>query len=310
LSWRGEGGKFAFQTRSGNSARPDRTWSDWEEVASSTLTVRSPNARFIQWKAEFTAAGGQAPAVDSVAVAYLPQNSPPAVKSIQVAAQAAAAAPSKPAQPTSGAYSITVTDTGDVTTTSSAGTPTQALSRAAEQQINIGWQAEDPDSDRLIYNLHFRGEGEQEWKLLKANLHETSYLLDGDVLADGKYFFRVIASDREVNSPSSAREAELISAPVLIDNTPPAVTASAVRRSGTAAEIEFQASDAASPLRRCEYSLDAGNWVPVDAADGVIDSLQERFVLRLENLALGERLVVVRTFDSGNNPGLLKIVLR
>lgn len=310
LSWRGEGGRFGFQTRSGNSARPDKTWSGWEDVAPGDMTVRSPNARFIQWKAEFVPEGGTAPVLDSVAVAYLPQNSPPAVKSVQVSAQPGAAAPPKPSQPTSGAYSITVTDTGDVTTTSSAGTPTQPLSRASEQQINITWQADDPDSDRLIYALYFRGEGEQEWKLIKGSLHETSYLLDGDVLADGKYFFKVIASDKEVNSPSSAREAELISAPILIDNTPPTLTASPVRRSGSSAEIEFQASDAASPLRRCEYSLDAGNWIPVDAADGVVDSLQERFVLRLENLAPGERLVVLRTFDSGNNAGLLKIVLR
>jgi hypothetical protein len=30
--------------------------------------------------------------------------------------------------------------------------------------------------------------------------------LDTDVLADGKYFFRVVASDREANPPATARE--------------------------------------------------------------------------------------------------------
>jgi hypothetical protein len=310
LSCRAEG-KVTFQTRSGNSFRPDKTWSDWETVPAATGLIPSPNAHYIQWRAEFSASGSTAPVLDSVTVAYLPQNSPPVVRSIHVSTQAVAQAASKPAtQAASGAYSITVTDTGDAGVSTSAGTPTQTLSRAASQQINIGWQAEDSDNDRLVYTLYFRGEGEQEWKLLKGNLHENSFLLDGDVLADGKYLFRVTASDREANPPGSAREAELISAPVLIDNTPPAIAVSAPRRTGASVEIEFEAVDAASPLRRCEYSVDAGNWTPLESADGVIDSPRERFVLRLENVGPGEHLVVLRAVDSGNNAGLAKVVLR
>jgi len=63
------------------------------------------------------------------------------------------------------------------------------------------------------------------------------------------------------------------------------VTIAVVRHSGAAAHIEFDAADAASALRRCEYSLDAASWVPVAAADGVIDSLREKFVLDLTGLA-------------------------
>src|SRR6185295_2562002 len=134
-------------------------------------------------------------------------------------------------QGATGAYSITVTDTGDAATASpSGGTPTQTLSRAAAQQINITWQAEDPDGDRLIYALYFRGEDEREWKLMKAQIRENTYTIDGDALADGRYFFRVVASDREANPPASARESELISVPVLIDNTPPTLQLGSPRR--------------------------------------------------------------------------------
>ena len=68
--------------------------------------------------------------------------------------------------------------------------------------------------------------------------------------------------------------------------------------------------DAASALRRCEYSLDAGNWIPIEAADGVIDSPAEKFLIRLENLPPGEHVLVIRAVDGGNNSGLIKIVLR
>ena len=316
ITWRGDGagaGRIQFRTRTGNSLRPDKTWSDWSapvtEAAGSK--IQSPNARYIQWKAEFTGTQGKSPVIENVSVAYLPQNSPPVLKSVTVTTQLAPTNAAKQPQPAAAAvYSITVTDTGDAAPSTSTGTPTQTQSRAASQQINIAWQAEDSDGDRLVYSLWFRGEDEREWKLLKANMHESLYSIDGDALADGRYFFRVVASDREVNPPNQARESELVSAPVLIDNTPPVVSAATPRKTAAGFEVEFDASDAASPLRRCEYSVDAGPWTPLEASDGVIDSQHERFVVRLEHLAPGEHVLVVRALDSANNAGMAKVVLR
>jgi hypothetical protein len=318
LNWRADvpaGCSVRFRTRSGNSAKPDRTWSDWSHplADASGSRIASPNARYIQWKAELAGGtSGVTPVLDSITLAYLPQNSPPVVKSINVVSQSVAA--SQTARPAasspSSAYSVTVSDTGDVNTAAPAGTPTQTLPRAASQQITVAWQAEDPDGDRLVYNVYFRGEDETQWKLLRGDTHDNSVTFDADVLADGKYFFRVVASDREANPPATAREGQLVSAPVMIDNTPPVVTIAVVRHSGSTAHIEFEAADAASALRRCEYSLDAASWVPVAAADGVIDSLREKFVLDLTGLAPGEHLLVIRAADSASNTGLAKVILK
>jgi hypothetical protein len=316
LSWRAETAPstaLAFRTRSGNSSKPDKTWSDWSDTLhdAAASAIVSPNARYIQWKAEFSGAGGVTPILDNVTLAYLPQNSPPIVHSINVTLQMAAASAGRGLQQQSiSPYTVTVTDTGDASASVPAGTPTQTLSRAAAQQITISWQAEDPDGDRLVYNLYFRADDERRWMLLKGDLHDNAFTFDSDVLADGKYYFRVLASDREVNPPSTAREADLTSAPVMIDNTPPVVTVGPAKRNGATAELEFDARDAASPLRRCEYSLDATGWVPLEAADGVIDSQQEKFVLSLDKLTPGEHLVVIRVLDSANNAGLAKVVLR
>ena len=72
----------------------------------------------------------------------------------------------------------------------------------------------------------------------------------------------------------------------------------------------MQAADAASPLRRAEYSLDAAAWMPLDASDGVIDGKQETFRVRIDALPAGEHIVVVRVYDSSNNVGLVKVVIR
>jgi len=314
MAWRvddSSAGSISFRTRTGNSLRPDKTWSDWSAPLTDAAgsRIQSPNARYIQWKAEFTGSQGRTPMLESATVAYLPQNTPPVVKSITVVTMLANAG-AKPAQQTpSAVYSITVTDTGDAAPATSAGTPTQIPSRAASQQISISWVADDADGDRLVYSLWFRGEDEREWKLLKANLHDSNYSVDSDAFADGKYLFRVEASDREVNPPGVAREAELISAPVLIDNTPPVIHAAAARKTANGVEVEFEAVDSASPLRRCEYSVDASAWTPLESLDGVIDSLRENFVVRLEHLSPGEHVLVLRAVDSANNAGLTKIVL-
>ena len=95
LTWRGDNlaGRVAFRTRSGNSSRPDKTWSEWSEPLADPQgsLVRSPNARYVQFKAEFQAGQGGGPVLDAVSLAYLPQNTPPVVKSINVTTQLAGA---------------------------------------------------------------------------------------------------------------------------------------------------------------------------------------------------------------------------
>jgi hypothetical protein len=313
LSWRADlpaGCGLEFRTRSGNSAKPDRTWSEWSEPLANPAGshIASPNARYIQWKAELKGANGATPVVSGVTLAYLPQNTPPVIKNITVVQTANAGQAAKAAAASSSAYTVTVTDTDSSAT--SSGTPTQALPRASTEQITVSWQAEDADGDRLVYSLYFRADDETEWKLLKADTHDAAVTFDADILADGRYFFRVTASDRESNPASAAREAELTSAPILIDNTPPVITIGTVRYSAGSAHIELTAADAASPLRRCEYSLDAAAWVPLEAADGVIDSPRESFTVDLTKLSPGEHLVVFRAADSANNTGVAKVVLK
>jgi hypothetical protein len=311
ISWRsataGNGSaKVQLATRSGNSARPDKTWSDWSDPLTDARdsVIRSPNARYIQWRASLEGPGA---AVENVSIAYLPQNNPPVIRSISVSTQTSSPQKAAATSSTSAAYSITVTDTGETSTP--AGTPTQTLSHGSGSQIQVTWQADDPDGDRLLYSLYFRGEEEREWKLLRANIAENSLLLDGDVLADGRYYFRVVASDQPSNAANVARTDELVSSPVLIDNTPPMVTLSAPRRSTDRVEVDADVVDQTSPLRRFEYSLDAGQWTPVEAADGVTDSPREQYHIAIDRLRAGEHLLVVRAYDTANNAGLAKVVI-
>ena len=311
VTWRETGtGAVRIDTRAGNSARPDNTWSDWQPVEGDSRGAHlgSPNARYIQWRASLK---GGSPGLESVIVAYLPQNSPPVVRSINVTTLATQGASTKTAAASSAqnaAYSVTVTDTGDTSNATSSGTPTQTLSRPGGSQIQVSWQADDPDNDHLVYSLFFRPEDEQNWVLIRSNMTENTLLLDGDILANGRYLFRVVASDRPSNPPEAARESDLVSSPVLIDNTPPMVSITTAHRAGAVADLEVDARDGESALRRCEYSVDAAPWLPVEAVDGLTDSPHEQFRIHVEHLSPGEHLITVRVYDSAGNAGLAKYV--
>jgi hypothetical protein len=308
-----QGCKVSFRTRTGNSARPDRTWTDWSAplTDSQGSLIPNPNARYVQWKVELQGAGETGPGLQWVRLAYLPRNTTPELRSLTVSAQTASAgataagAAANAAAPT---YSITVTDSGDAGAATTAGTATQSLVRASREQILLSWLGQDADGDKLTYTIHFRQESDSEWTLLKDNLTESTYTLDAEALADGRYLFRVTASDRLVNPSGDVRHAELTSAPVLVDRTPPVVTIATPLRRGQTWEIRVEAIDQSSPLKACEYSVDAGPWMPLSASDGVLDSASESFLVQIPGTE--GRLVVVRARDSAENAGLGRVVLR
>ena len=312
FQWHGTGSGVVFRTRTGYAARPDGTWSPWSAPLRTPAEslIKSPSARYIQFRAEWPA--GSNAELDSIDLPYLSQNSAPSVRSIAVTSVVGtnAAKTGVPATPASSAYSITVTDTGEAPAASAATSTSQTVSRLQTTQTQISWQADDPDSDKLVYAVYFRAEDADQWQMIRSHMFENTLLLDPDVFADGRYFFRVVASDAPSNAPEYAHQTELVSTAVLIDNTPPAITISTQQRHDTVADIEVEAHDQTSPLRLCEYSLDAGTWQPIESVDGITDSPQERFHLELDKLRPGEHLVVFRVYDSAGNAGLAKAVLR
>ena len=295
-------GNVAIQTRSGNTARPDKTWSSWSAVTDGA--VASPAARYLQWAAEFSAPDQT---LDAVRLAYLPANAKPAISSISVTSEAgdASGGSSSASSTESNPYSITVTADGSSSASSAANSDSSTASGSAARQLRVTWQAADLDGDALLAKVEFRGEGETLWKLAKDNIEESQFTLPSEALADGRYRFRVTVSDRRDNPGDTARTADRISSLVLIDHTPPTIQV----LNSTAAVTHFSAADQASPVVEAHYSVDAGEWTPLRADDGVADSQSESFTVSTEGLPSGEHLVTFRVRDRAGNAGLAKALV-
>lgn len=158
--------------------------------------------------------------------------------------------------------------------------------------------------------MYVKATDEEEWHLLRDRLHQTNYTITPDVLADGKYVARLVASDEESNPPATARKSELLSAPFWVDNTPPEVRVLRQTVNGSAAEVQFVAEDSTSPLRSAETSLDGKHWEDVISDNGIVDSRKETFTVKLPHLDPGEHILLLRAYDTAGNAGVGKAVIR
>jgi hypothetical protein len=306
LWWRSNG-NVTIQTRSGNTEKPNETWSAWSTATSDPrgVDVSSPKARYMQWRAVLRGIGAT---LDEVNVAFIPRNIAPEVLSVNVLPTNVGLAANPPVQvdPNIALSGLEPTAFGLPATTSVP--PRKIYQRGA---ISLQWSAEDRNGDKLVYDVYYKQLGDAAFKLLREGISENFLTIDGQSLGDGRYVFRIVARDNPSNPTNLALSGERVTEPVDIDNTPPAVTAAgAPQIDGDRARVTFDAADAASYLTRAEYSVNGGDWMTVYADDGISDSPHERYTLDIPMPHSGEYAITIRVYDVNGNAGNARVVVR
>lgn len=299
-------GNVEFFTRTGNVDNPDRNWSPWSKVDLSGVRIPSPSARFAQWRAVLHV-GQPAAKIDSVLLDFVTKNIAPEVEDVTVMVGNR----TTPNRPTSDNAFTGIT----VPPAISASARTDSSSNPAHSDsVTVRWTARDQNEDRLNFSIYYRGDNETRWKLLKSDLSERSYSFDSNMLPDGGYTIKVVASDAPTHSPGDALTGEKASERFEIDNTPPVISnLVATRAQNGALHIVFAATDTMSPIKRAEFSIDAGTWQFVAPVRGISDANAESYDFAVP-LPSGssdgdEHTIVVRAYDRADNLGSAKAVL-
>lgn len=321
LTWKAaqaEAGTVQIATRSGNTPVPDDTWSDWSAPydRADGDTVKSPPARYLQWRAVLKGRPGDAggPVLVSMSIAYLQRNTRPRVTSITVYPPGIVFQKPYPTgdgeiaglgdAPPDARVPMFSAPLGAVTQPPSAG---PALGRRLYQKglQAFTWKAEDDNDDRLRYDLYFRQAGEPGWKPLRRDVTDQIVVWDTMSVPDGTYLVKVAASDAPANAPGASLVGELVGDAFDVDNVAPVITVQQVVRDGTATKVVFEVADSYSPVSSVEYSVDTGRWQSAYPVDGSTDSRRERFEIRVEGEAAGR--VVIRAADAMNNAGTARV---
>ncbi len=312
--WWNAGGNVQLETRSGNTEKPDETWSAWSAnyTDSKGAQIVSPKAKYLQWRAilkNLSAADtpNSPPAfLSEVSVAFLARNIAPEVLSVQVLPSNVGLAANPPMQIDPN-IELSGLDPQVFGIVNVAQPPRKIYQRAA---TSLQWTAEDRNGDKLLYDLYYRAAGETSFNLLKENLTDNFYTIDGQMLADGRYVFKVVARDSPSNPAANALSGARISEPANVDNTAPTVTAVLPPTNGDTAKTTFEANEAAGYLTRAEFSVNGGEWQTVYADDGISDSRREIYTVTVPVKMSGEYSVSLRVFDSNGNAGNARVLVR
>jgi hypothetical protein len=281
LEWRSEG-QLELGTRSGNTDKPDASWSAWSKPLVGTAKIESPPARYLQVRARWSRDPNAV--LQEVRVSFVTDNARALVTEITVG--------------------DSESSDGGRAVPESGGPP-----ESHDAKLKLRWKVDNPDSDKLRYRLFYQPlagapGGARPWFAIldpREELTKTDYSWDTTGLPEGRYRVRVDATDELANPPDRVTRHSLVSRVVLVDNTPPQLTALALR--GT--KLSGTAVDGLGPIARIELSIvGSQSWLPVLPTDRVLDEASESFEVDIASaLAPGaaSQLVVVRVFDAAGN---------
>ena len=269
-------------TRCGNSEEVDTTWSDWQKAGEGIggHEIKNRSARCIQYQLTFRGDDKSSVEVSRLALAYLQANIPPMIKAVNVASGSGNPGPKPPGAPKG---------------------PTRS---AKPGVLKISWQAMDINQDRLQYRVYFREISESAWKVLIKRTSLTSFSWNTEGVPDAYYLIKVEVTDEPENPSGTAYTASRMSAPFLVDNTPPVVDVLEAKVAADGAiEATSKVSDGMSTLVEVYYSLDGERWVAVASEDGVFDERSESVRFRTEPVEPGEHTLMLKVRDRSDNVG-------
>lgn len=303
--WWSAAGDVSIETRSGNSAEPNETWSPWMPVAASGGRGKtpSPTSRFIQWRARLR---GPNASLRELNLAYLQRNIAPEITSLQTLPPNVGLLANPPAQ-----IDPNIILSGQDPQDFGVIVPPQTARRVYQRGARaFQWTAEDRNGDKLLFDVLIKRVEDNEFKLLRGDADDTFISIDGLSLADGRYQIKVVVKDPASNPAGRSASSEMLSEPFDIDNTQPLVTASAPAATSSGSTVTFTASDKGSYLARADYSIDGGPWQAVRAKDGISDSPSEEYVVEVAGKGSGETVVTIRVFDSVGNTGTASVTIK
>ncbi|MGB7599478.1 MAG: hypothetical protein WBM24_04195 [Candidatus Sulfotelmatobacter sp.] len=299
-------GNVDLYARSGNVDNPDRNWSPWKKINLGTDDETGiPAARYAQWKAVLHS-GNPAPTVDSMALNYLPKNVAPVIDDVNVQV----GVKYQPMPRTTG-NSLG----SDSSSTSGPRFETPTPSSHDRDSVGVKWSAHDDNDDQLVYSIYYRGDSQKRWLLLKQDIFDKAYSFDASLLPDGGYTVKVVASDAPSHSPGEALTASKESRRFEVDTTPPRIENLSASTEGDLIHVTFRAVDGFSPIKRAEYSIDAGEWNYVEPVGQLSDAKTENYDFKTtpeaakDGSAFSEHVVVVRVYDRYDNMGAAKVMI-
>ena len=315
-SFRPAGTKILAFARSGNTRRPDETWSSWVGPYTNPdeVQLKAPRGRYLQLKFELQTTNTRVtPQLHSFEVNYQRDNLPPRMREVFFLQRGLYFKPhtvGKVQGPRTVQLNPRVLDKlrqpkhNDEIYMELAEKrlpePLRMVQQYDPKMLTLAWDASDSNDDEMLFHVAYQPYGQNEWKYIAQNLNQWVYSFDTSNMNDGQYHFRVYVHDRFSNPGNGFtvfKDSDLIT----IDNTPPQLSGITLRPVGNEIEVQFSAEDKMSPLAYAELSVNGQSLELLPSNDGIVDSKKEAFRFRFKSPGKGRHNIVVKVADRIGN---------
>jgi WD40 repeat protein len=296
-----------FQTRSGNSAEPDRTWSDWSPPYQNAQgeQILSPRGRYLQFTVKLKAESGrQSPSLKKTTLFYLHSNLPPILTKIEMLPPNEVYVKPLEQDDVIWGENLSFVDQAQAQNKTKSFVAPKKMEKKGYRTIT--WEASDENGDSLLYSVFIRREDESRWRVLEPKWAEKILAFDTSQFPDGIYFVRVEASDSPSNPSGTDMKSAKISRPLVIDNSLPIVSNFRAERQNNRLSVSFTAGDSRSHLKEAKYLVRPNDWQTVFPEDGICDSKNESFRFSVPLPQGSDDMIVVQIKDRHGNVGVYR----
>ncbi len=176
----------------------------------------------------------------------------------------------------------------------------------------VYWAVNDPDGDNLTQTFSIRPENSDTWTDLAVNTADNYVQFETSGFAEGLYLTRLAVSERAPRPAPQRLSYTFETDNLLVDRTPPVLSAPTVTRADGLLKISITGRDALSLLEGAEFVLNNGDHeTVVHPADGLLDGREETFVAEIpEAVAAGATSVEITVYDRPGNAASVRVPLK
>lgn len=297
--------KITFETRTGNTSKPDKTWTSWSALQNGQ--VQSPSSRYFQYRIrmEGTSIG---PEVHNVSLYYLPRNLAPKISKITLSEPGQSPLTLISQQNPFALMTVMKNRRNGSNSRNKSNTPAGMNMPGQPQPPSfspstraVTWQATDLNNDTLTHTVEYREIGDKEWTLLEKDIADSYFLWDTAGWPDGRYEIRITSTDEDDNPDGLALSTNEISPQFEIDNTAPVIEISETSKDS----VRFIVRDRLSLIEEVSYSTDGKEYTPLLPDDKIPDSVTEDYMLKIP----GNRTlkIFIKAQDAAGNTVAIKV---
>ena len=176
----------------------------------------------------------------------------------------------------------------------------------------VYWQVSDADGDSVACTFSIRPEKSDTWTDLVVNTTDPYVQFDTGSLPEGLYLTRLTASEQAPRPAKQRLSYTFETDSLLVDRTPPVISATQVSRADGKVIIAVEGADALSLLEGAEFTLNNGTHETVThPADGILDGRHERFEAEIpEAKVSGATSVEILLYDAAGNSSSVRLAIK